>query len=205
MGLRAGLNVSFPDSKPVAGLALGFSAYLVWGFFPVFFKTLVEVAPLEILAHRIIWSVVFLGILLGFRGRWRENLATAFKPRALALLSVTTVLIALNWFTFIWAVGHDQTVQASLGYFINPLINVLLGYLFLRERLRPWQRASTLLAAAGVAYLTIRSGEVPVIALVLAFSFGFYGLLRKTARADALLAGREAGEILQQGLQRLSR
>jgi chloramphenicol-sensitive protein RarD len=178
--------VTGPDERR-SGLYWGIAAYGLWGLFVFYFKAVAHVAPMEVLAHRIIWSVVFLGILLGFRGRWRENLATALKPRALGLLSITTVLIALNWFTFIWAVGNDQTVQASLGYFINPLVNVLLGFVFLRERHSRLRWLSVAIAAFAVGLLIFRQGTVPVVALVLAFSFGFYGLLRKIMPVDSLV------------------
>jgi chloramphenicol-sensitive protein RarD len=169
------------------GLVWGLSAYLMWGFVVFYFKAVGHVPALEVLAHRVVWSVLLLGVLLGVRGRWRENLATALKPRVLATLAVSTVLIAVNWFTFIWAVAHDQTLQASLGYFINPLVNVLLGFVFLRERLTPLRWCSVGLAAAAVVLLIVQQGTVPVVALVLAFSFGFYGLLRKIMPVDSLV------------------
>jgi chloramphenicol-sensitive protein RarD len=168
-------------------LAWGLSAYFMWGFVVFYFKAVGHVPALEVLAHRVVWSVVLLGVLLGFRGRWRENLATAFRPRVLAVLAVSTVLIAVNWFTFIWAVAHDQTLQASLGYFINPLVNVLLGFVILRERLTPLRWVSVGLATSAVALLVVQQGTVPVVALVLAFSFGFYGLLRKIVPVDSLV------------------
>jgi chloramphenicol-sensitive protein RarD len=173
------------DSR--AGLLWGLAAYGLWGFFVFYFRAVAHVSAMEVLAHRIIWSVLFLGVLMGFRGRWKENLATAFKPKALAMLGLTTVLIAINWFTFIWAVGHEQTVQASLGYYINPLVNVVLGFLFLRERHSILRWASVGIAFAAVSLLILQQGTVPVVALVLAFSFGLYGLLRKIAPVDALV------------------
>ena len=170
-----------------AGLLWGLSAYLMWGFIVFYFRAVAQVPALEVLAHRVVWSVLLLGILLGFRGRWRENLARAYKPRVLATLVVSTVLIATNWFTFIWAIANDQTLQASLGYFINPLVNVMLGFLFLRERLTRWRWLSVGLAVAAVVLLIVQQGTVPVVALVLAFSFGFYGLLRKIMPVDSLV------------------
>lgn len=170
-----------------AGLWWGLAAYILWGFFVFYFKAVDHVAAPEVLAHRIVWSVVFLGLLMGFRGRWRENLAAAYRPRALAALSVSTVLIAVNWFTFIWAVANEQTVQASLGYFINPLVNVVLGFVFLRERHSRLRWISVAIATLAVAVLIARQGSVPVVALVLAFSFGCYGLLRKVMPVDSLV------------------
>ena len=169
------------------GLLWGLSAYFMWGFVVFYFKAVGHVPALEVLAHRVVWSIILLGILLGLRGRWRENLATAFKPRVLATLALSTVLIAVNWFTFIWAVSNDQTLQASLGYFINPLVNVLLGFVFLREQLTPLRWISVVLAATAVTLLIVQQGTVPVVALVLAFSFGFYGLLRKIMPVDSLV------------------
>lgn len=176
-----------PRDESQVGLLWGLGAYVSWGFVVLYFKAVGHVDALEVLAHRIVWSVAILGALLALRGRLRENLATAFRPRALATLLVTTVLIAINWFTFIWAVGHEQTLQASLGYYINPLVNVLLGFVFLRERHTPLRWVSVALAAAAVGVLVVQQGTVPVVALVLAFSFGFYGLLRKTMAVDALV------------------
>jgi chloramphenicol-sensitive protein RarD len=141
----------------------------------------------EVLAHRIIWSVVLLAVLMRVYGRWRVAVAALRDRRTVMTLLGTTGLIALNWFVFIWAVANDQVLQASLGYFINPLVNVLLGFVFLRERLRRWQTFSVMLAAVSVAYLAYSVGAIPLVALVLAGSFGFYGLLRKTAKVDALV------------------
>ncbi len=170
-----------------AGMVWGLSAYLMWGFIVFYFRAVGHVPALEVLAHRVVWSVLLLGITLGFRGRWRENLAVAYKPRALATLALSTVLIATNWFTFIWAIANEQTLQASLGYFINPLVNVTLGFVFLRERLSPLRWLSVGLAASAVLLLIVQQGTVPVVALVLAFSFGFYGLLRKIMPVDSLV------------------
>ena len=170
-----------------SGLLWGLSAYLMWGFIVFYFRAVSHVPTLEVLAHRVVWSVLLLGILLGFRGRWRENLARAYRPRVLATLALSTVLIATNWFTFIWAIANDQTLQASLGYFINPLVNVLLGFLFLGERLTPARWVSVGLAVVALILLVVQQGAVPVVALVLAFSFGFYGLLRKIMPVDSLV------------------
>ena len=169
-----------------AGVGYGVAAYGWWGLVPVYFKAVAHVAPAEVLAHRIIWSVVLLAVLMRIYGRWRAAVAALRSRSTVITLLGTTTLIALNWFVFIWAVVHDRVLEASLGYFINPLVNVLLGFVFLRERLRRWQMLSVALAAVGVAYLTFNYGQVPIIALVLAGSFGLYGLLRKTAKVDAL-------------------
>lgn len=178
-----------PSSAPVnkrAGVAYGLAAYLAWGFIPFYFKAVASVPPLEVLSHRILWSLVFLGLILGSQGRIPEIRGFLRDGRTMRLMAVTTVLIAVNWLVFIWAVFHDRLLEASLGYFINPLVNVLLGYLFLQERLRRWQAVAVALAFFGVAWLAAGTGTVPWIALILAFSFGCYGLLRKVARPGGL-------------------
>jgi len=169
------------------GVAYGLAAYLFWGFVPVYFKAVAHVAALEVLAHRVVWSVVLLAILLRISGSWRSLAGAMGSRRTVLTLLGTTTLIATNWFVFIWTVAHNQVLQASLGYFINPLVNVLLGMVFLRERLRPWQTFSVLLATAGVGYQTWQLGTLPAVALLLAFTFGFYGLLRKTAPVEAVV------------------
>lgn len=168
-------------------MAYGVAAYLWWGLVPVYFKAVAHVTPGEVLAHRVIWSVVLLAVLMRIYGRWPGAAAALRDRKTILTLLGTTTLIAANWFVFIWAVDHDRVLEASLGYFINPLVNVLLGLVFLRERLRRWQMVSVALAALGVTYLTLSYGSLPAVALVLAGTFGFYGLLRKTAKVDALV------------------
>lgn len=165
---------------------LGLCAYLVWGFFPAYFKALAGAAPLEIVAHRIAWSALLLLLLSLLRNQSKE-LCNAFGNRRILLtLCGSTLLIATNWLVFIYAVERGEVLQSSLGYFINPLVCILLGFVFLGERLNRPQQASLLLAAGGVLYLALQGGEIPWIALVLAWSFGLYGLLRKIAQVDAL-------------------
>ena len=171
-----------------AGLAYGLGAYLAWGFIPTYFKLLGHVPPLTILSHRIVWSVAFLALLLTVQFKWREVRDALRAPRTVMALLCSTALIAVNWYVFIWAVGRGQLLQASLGYFINPLVNVLLGVVVLRERLRAGQLVGLALATAGVAVLAVGAGGVPWVALSLAVSFALYGLLRKTAPV-APLAG----------------
>jgi chloramphenicol-sensitive protein RarD len=164
--------------------ALG--AFGFWGLVPIYFKAVQHVAPLNILCHRVVWSVPFTAglILVGGQGRsLREALHVSGVLRTLFL---SATLVALNWFVFIYAITTNRVIHASLGYFINPLVNVLLGMVFLRERLGRWQTLAVLLAATGTLNLTIRQGELPWISLALAFSFGFYGLLRKTVRIESL-------------------
>jgi chloramphenicol-sensitive protein RarD len=169
-----------------AGVAYGLAAFLWWGGVVFYFKAVAHVPALEVLAHRIVWSTLLLFVWLAVRGRLHEAARSLRRPRLAGLLAVTAVLIALNWGVFIWAVAHDRVLQASLGYFINPLVNVLLGFLFLGERFRRPQLVSILLAACGVTILAVRTGQVPVISLVLAFSFGLYGLLRKRLALDGV-------------------
>lgn len=171
-------------SEARSGFFYGLAAYLFWGLAIFYFKAVGRVAPMEILAHRILWSVPLLLAWLAARGRLGDLRAVLRAPRTVAILLVTTVLIGVNWFVFIMAIESGRVVQASLGYYINPLLNVLLGMVFLGERLRPAQWGSVALAAAGVAYLAVSFGSIPFISLILAATFGLYGLLRKTVPAD---------------------
>ncbi len=162
------------------------TAYVVWGLLPIYWKALQSVPPPEILAHRIFWSFVFVSLLLWRQRRWAEFKRTFRSRRNRWICILTAAIIGSNWFIYIWAVNHDHIVDTSLGYFINPLITVLLGVIFLHEKLNRWQIIAAALASLGVGYLTLEYGRVPWIALSLALTFGFYGLLRKTARIDAL-------------------
>ncbi len=168
------------------GVAYGVGAFVWWGGAVLYFKAVAHVPPMEVLAHRIIWSVVLLLLIL-VAGRRFTALRSLFADRRTMLaLTATTLLIAINWYIFIWAIGSGQILQTSLGYFINPLVNVLLGFLFLRERLTPLQLVSLLLAAVAVAILTVDNGSLPIPGLVLAVTFGFYGLLRKVVPVDGV-------------------
>jgi chloramphenicol-sensitive protein RarD len=179
--------VTTPPSRDerARGLLLALAAYLAWGLLPLYFKSIRDVPPLEILSHRIVWSLALLAALLAATGGARAFRA-AFRRDLLPVLAMTTALISTNWGVYIWAVNSGHIVEASLGYFLNPLVNVLLGVLFLREGLSRGQRISVVLAAAGVLVLVVRTGTFPWLALVLATSFGLYGLVRKRARLDAL-------------------
>lgn len=161
-------------------------AYAVWGLFPVYFKWLQHVAALQLVGHRVVWSFVALaGVVLVSR-QARALAAFARSPRVLALYAAAAGLIGVNWLVFVWAVNNDHVVQTSLGYFITPLVSVLIGVLVLRERLRRWQWAAVLLAAAGVLQLTASHGAPLWIALALALSFGLYGLVKKKAPLAAV-------------------
>jgi chloramphenicol-sensitive protein RarD len=169
------------------GLTLGLLAYISWGSFPAFFKLLNAATPLEVVSHRIFWSAAFLLLLVGMSHRLGPLWRVLRDRGTLLTLGGSTLLIAANWSVFILAVQRGQVLQSSLGYFMTPLISVLLGFLFLREKLTLWQRISVGLAALGVLNLALQHGSIPWIALVLATTFGLYGLLRKLARVDALL------------------
>lgn len=167
------------------GVLLAIMAYMMWGIAPIYFKALGEVSPFEILCHRIIWSFVFLAALLYFTKGW-QLIKTTLKSRTKVLyLLVTSVTIGVNWLVFIWAISIDHMLDASLGYYINPLFNVLLGMIFLNEQLRKMQWFAVALASIGVLVQLIVFGSVPIIAIVLAISFGIYGLLRKKVNLDA--------------------
>lgn len=167
------------------GVLLAIMAYMMWGIAPIYFKALGEVSPFEILCHRIIWSFVFLAALLYFTKGW-ELIKTTLKSRTKVLyLLVTSVTIGVNWLVFIWAISIDHMLDASLGYYINPLFNILLGMIFLNEQLRKMQWFAVALASIGVLVQLIVFGSVPIIAIVLAISFGIYGLLRKKVNLDA--------------------
>ena len=167
------------------GVVFALTAYLLWGVFPIYFKQVQSVAPLEVLANRMLWSLVFVaGLLTVLRGaRWPRDLLRERPP--LGWFALSALAISLNWLIFIWAVNSGHIVDASLGYFINPLLNVLVGALFLHERLRPAHWAAVLLATLGVGWLTWSEGRLPWIGLSLAFSFSLYGLLRKRAPLGA--------------------
>ena len=160
------------------------AAYFIWGLFPLYWKLLDQVPSLQIMAHRIVWCALLVFAWLTAREgtTWLRQLPL----RVIAMLTASSLLIACNWWLYIWAVNSGHIVETSLGYFINPLVSVLLGVFLLGERLRPWQWLSVIVAAAGVLYLTLQAGQVPFIALTLACSFGGYGLVRKLVPVPAV-------------------
>ncbi|EJI6686189.1 EamA family transporter RarD [Vibrio parahaemolyticus] len=167
------------------GVLLAVGAYTMWGIAPMYFKSIAQVSPLEILSHRVIWSFFLLAALLHFGRHWRSVYHIATDKKKIAYLLSSSVLIGGNWLIFIWAVNSNHMLDASLGYYINPLINVLLGMVFLGERLRKLQWFAVVLAVCGVLVQLIVFGSVPIVAMALAMSFGFYGLLRKKVAVDA--------------------
>ncbi|MEE4150834.1 EamA family transporter RarD [Pseudomonas viridiflava] len=173
-------------ANPRRGYILGLSAYTIWGLFPIYFKAIAAVPAIEIIIHRVLWSALFGSIVLMFwkhPGWWRE---LRDNPKRLAVLALSGSLIAANWIVYVWAVNNGRMVEASLGYYINPLVNVLLGMVLLGERLRRLQWLAVGLAAAGVAQQVWQVGNLPWVSLVLPLTFGFYGLIRKKAPVAAL-------------------
>ncbi len=167
------------------GTAAGLSAYLLWGCFPLYFPLLEPAGGVEIVAHRVVWSLLFVALLLTALRRWALVRAAVTDPRTMLVLTGASVLIAANWLVFVYGVNSGHVVETSLGYFINPLVSVLLGVVVFAERLRPLQWAAVALAAVAVAVLTWDHGRPPWIALALAATFGGYGLLKKLVRVEA--------------------
>jgi chloramphenicol-sensitive protein RarD len=168
------------------GVGYAAAAYLAWGLFPLYFRALKGVPAPEVLAHRITWSAAFLVIVVTALRRWPQVIRLVRAPRTLGALAASAVFISTNWLVYIWAVNAGHVLEASLGYFVNPIVTVLLGVVFLHERLGRRQRVAVALAAAGVLVLVVRAGRVPWVALALAVTFGLYGLVRKQVRADAV-------------------
>jgi chloramphenicol-sensitive protein RarD len=181
------LKETYNRSETIQGLLCGISAFLIWGLSPIYWKLLQMVPAFEILMHRIVWSFIFLLPFLISRQRFQEFISVIKDFRKVGMLTLSTLIVALNWFLFIWAINHDHVLQTSLGYYITPLVNVLLGTVFLNERLRLMQIIAVILAGISVGYLTLGQGIFPWIALMLAFSFGFYGLIRKTVPVTPLV------------------
>jgi chloramphenicol-sensitive protein RarD len=168
------------------GFLYAIAAYSLWGIFPIYWKLIQTVPALEIIAHRVVWTLVFVAGVIVLRKDWRGFRPLSIRSRAWLPYLATAGLLGVNWLTYVWAVNAGFIVDTSLGYFINPLVSVLMGFVFLRERLRIWQWVSVGLAFLGVLYLTISYGALPWIGLTLAFSFGTYGLIKKTAALGSL-------------------
>jgi chloramphenicol-sensitive protein RarD len=175
------------EDRSTSGVFCGLSAFLIWGLSPVYWKALGTVPAFEIIMHRIVWSFVFLSVVMLYQRRIAE-IADVFKNwRVFGVLLTTTVLVSCNWFIFVWAINHGRILETSLGYYVTPLVNVLLGVVFLQERLRFLQVMAVLLAALAVGYLIFQFGALPWVALGLALTFSFYGLLRKMIATGALV------------------
>ncbi len=166
------------------GALFALGAYFLWGIAPMYFKQLTQVPAYEILTHRVIWSFLLLLALISGLGYWPRVRAMLREPKHLLMLVISSTIIGLNWLVFIWAVNNDHMLDASLGYYINPLFNIVLAMLFLGERFRPMQWLAVGLAASGVVIQLLVFGSLPWVALVLAISFGFYGLIRKKVPVD---------------------
>ncbi|MFT4173807.1 MAG: EamA family transporter RarD [Rhodocyclaceae bacterium] len=174
-----------PHTIDRRGVVSALIAFAIWGLSPLFFKAMVRFGALEVVAHRVLWSALLLAPWIGMRQGFGEVARVLREPRLLALLVLTTVLATSNWLVYVWAVMSGHAVDASLGYFINPLLNIAFGAIFLHERLRPAQKAAVGLACIGVILRIVAVGNLPWVALTLAVTFAFYGLLRKRAPIDA--------------------
>jgi len=172
-------------ARPAALLATA-AAFFAWGILPVYWKALQHVGAFEILTHRIVWSLLFSVAVISFQRRWTSLRAAANGSRGVRIFFVSASLLGINWFTYIYAVNHGNVLGTSLGYFICPLVSVALGRVFLKERLRPWQKAAIALASLGVLNEVVVFGGVPIAAMVLAVTFALYGLIRKTAPLGSL-------------------
>lgn len=169
-----------------AGIAYGVAAYLLWGLFPLFFRAVSHVPALEILAHRVEWTLVFVLAILLVQRNWNWVRTLFTRPRVLGVFTLSAIMVSINWGVYILAATTDRVIDATLGYFMNPLVNVVLGALVLHERLRRVQWIAVGIAAAGVLWLTVEAGRLPWIGVALGLSFGFYALLRKTAALGAV-------------------
>jgi chloramphenicol-sensitive protein RarD len=178
--------VTDPHDRARSGLLLGLGAYLLWGVLPLYFKAVDHVAALEIVSHRIVWSLFFLAALATLWSRWAAIRIALTTPRVLITLGCTAALIGVNWLVYIYAVVSGHVLEGSLGYYLNPLVNVLLGVVLLKEKLGTLQKGAVFLAAAGVAVLAAGAGEALWISLTLAASFALYGFVRKVAPVDSL-------------------
>ncbi|MGO2011533.1 MAG: EamA family transporter RarD [Pseudoalteromonas sp.] len=174
------------DLEQRKGAILACMAFFMWGLAPIYFKLLQNIWAFEILMHRVIWSVLFLMVIITIRQQWPRIRHIIKEPRLMLMLMITATLLGFNWGLFIWAVNNNHMLDASLGYYINPLLNVLLGMFFLGERLRKWQAIAVALAFSGVVIQLISFGSFPVVAFSLAGSFAVYGLLRKKLAVESL-------------------
>ena len=173
-------------SEHSLGLLFGVSSYILWGLFPLYWPLLKPASPLEIVSHRAVWTLVFCLIVLGLSKQLHSAIAVVKRPKMMAGLFLTTILVSINWLTYIWATNNGHVVEAALGYYINPLIIIAFGVLLLREKMRPLQWLAVGIAAVGVAILTFDYGRLPWVAISLALSWGTYGLVKKKLDLGAL-------------------
>lgn len=186
MATRPDVSRTPAEEATRLGFITAVSAYTLWGLFPIYLKLLSGVTALEILGHRIFWAVPFAALLISARSQWPEIRKIFSSPRVLGLLAISALVIAVNWLIYVWAVGADRVLEASLGYYINPLMNVAAGVVLLGDKLRRLQIVAVILAAIGVMVLTIGGGVFPWVSFVLAVSFTSYGFIRKTVQAGAM-------------------
>jgi len=173
-------------SEEKKGTIYAILAFTFWGMVPIYFKLVSHVDAFEILIHRILWSVIFLFIIITITKSFK-NLTVIFNDnKKIKILFISAILVSANWLTFIWAIGHDKIIEASLGYYINPLVSVALGYIFFKERITKQQIVAISLAFLAIAYQVYSLGNLPIISLILAFSFGFYGLARKKVHVESV-------------------
>ncbi len=175
------------NNNQLAGLKYALAAYLIWGLLPIFWKSIDVVPALQILAHRIVWSLVFIIVLIIFRKQTKNIITVIKNPRNFLYFIFSSFLIASNWGVYIWATNNEHIIEASMGYFINPLVSILLGIIFLKEKIDFLQSTAIFLAGIGVSYMVIQYGNFPWIAIFLAFSFGIYGLVRKVVQVDSIV------------------
>ncbi|MCX7921114.1 MAG: EamA family transporter RarD [Clostridia bacterium] len=169
----------------LAGVLYGALAFTIWGFLPLYWKLLKEIPPDEILAHRVFWSFIFVVAILAFTGGWSNLIGILRDRKSMGLVILCSIFIAINWFAYIWAVNSNHIVECSMGYYINPLMSVLLGMSVLKEKLNIYQYAALLLAAAGVLIITVQYGRIPWVSLILAVSFALYGLVKKLLKVNS--------------------
>ncbi|WP_422475010.1 EamA family transporter RarD [Endozoicomonas sp. ALB032] len=174
------------EQRDFSGFALGIMAFTIWGLVPIYFKALEHVPPLEVLGHRVFWSALLLLALLKITGTISELKQIFSSIKLSGTLTLSAILVGANWLIFIWGVTNDRILETSLGYYINPLFNVLLGYLFLNEKLSPLKQIAILLATVAVIYQILMLGIVPWVAFALAMCFGLYGLVRKKTQVEAV-------------------
>lgn len=179
------ISVKAKDENTL-GIWYGIAAYTIWGILPLYWKLMKAVPAIEILAHRIFWSFIFMALIVVLSGGWKPLFAAAGNKKKLLLIFACGIIISINWLTYIYAVNSDHVIEASMGYFINPLVVVLLGVTVFRERLTRWQLTALILAAIGVLIITAQYGRIPWIALMLAGTFALYGLIKKIIRLDSV-------------------
>lgn len=172
--------------SPISGIWFGILAYTAWGILPLYWKLLNLVPALEILSHRILWSFVFIWVIILVTGGWHCVATALASKKNILFIFLSGIFISINWFTYIWAVNSNHVIEASMGYYINPLVVVLLSVMVIKEKLNRWQGVAILLAATGVIIMTLQYGRIPWVALVLASSFALYGLLKKLVKVDSI-------------------